>query len=479
MLMDDKLTATESKVSVKELIDIVLISIILLVPSVMLLRSNIPHDISATFFVNILIMTFFSWVILVVDDRNIANIFIFIFFYLFFTIAPIIQLSEDNVAVLINTLPTDYGLISYSNILTSIFLTVYLLFYIYFFLKKGKFIHKNNWYSLKEDSINEDKKKYIFYILFILSAIAVIMAVLEIRSRTVLELILENRGEKEDNSSSLFRSKFVYSIPLATFFYYFTLKQSKNRWIWIVILLLFIVATKNPLLDRRNAIGPAYLIVFHIFFENWFTTNRRIVLTYLLLFLVFFPTTSLFTHVGLSHWSNVSLTSIWSSIIHHFSELHYDAWANLNSAIEYVNVNGHTYGKQLLGTFLFFFPRSIWQEKPLPTGSEVADYLIVKYNMWFNNLSCPIQAEGYVDFGASGVIFYAIVFSALAVYLGRVIWGNPSVLKYSAIYVSFSLMFILRGSLMSPFAYTLGTLVATYALPKGLEYLFKISDRHT
>ncbi|GAA4434531.1 hypothetical protein GCM10023091_09590 [Ravibacter arvi] len=50
--------------------------------------------------------------------------------------------------------------------------------------------------------------------------------------------------------------------------------------------------------------------------------------------------------------------------------------------------------------------------------------------------------------------------------------------KYSVIYVAFLLMFILRGSLMSPFAYTVGTMFATYILPLGLQHLFKIKNRY-
>ena len=42
--------------------------------------------------------------------------------------------------------------------------------------------------------------------------------------------------------------------------------------------------------------------------------------------------------------------------------------------------------------------------KPLATGIFLADYLIRNYSMWFTNLSAPLVAEGYLDFGPGGVV---------------------------------------------------------------------------
>lgn len=62
---------------------------------------------------------------------------------------------------------------------------------------------------------------------------------------------------------------------------------------------------------------------------------------------------------------------------------------------------GHTYGEQALGAALFFVPRAVWPEKPIDTGVEVGRAMRNAANV---NLSSPLWAELYVDFGWIGTI---------------------------------------------------------------------------
>ncbi|WP_228474258.1 O-antigen polymerase [Streptomyces calidiresistens] len=72
--------------------------------------------------------------------------------------------------------------------------------------------------------------------------------------------------------------------------------------------------------------------------------------------------------------------------------------------------NGHTYGKQLSGSLLFFVPRSLWGDKPVDTGVRVGEWM----GTTNTNLSAPLWAELWLDFGPLGMTlgFLALGYAA-------------------------------------------------------------------
>jgi hypothetical protein len=67
---------------------------------------------------------------------------------------------------------------------------------------------------------------------------------------------------------------------------------------------------------------------------------------------------------------------------------------------------GHTYGRQLSGTVLFFVPRSVWHGKPVDSGVRVGEWM----GMRNTNLSSPLWAELWLDFGPLGMLLgFALV----------------------------------------------------------------------
>jgi hypothetical protein len=79
----------------------------------------------------------------------------------------------------------------------------------------------------------------------------------------------------------------------------------------------------------------------------------------------------------------------------------------------------------------------------------LADYLIANYSMWFTNLSAPLIAEGYLDFGPGGVVLYAAALAWFVVFLNRLALRRDNCLAYPmATYAAVFLMIVLRGSLM-------------------------------
>jgi hypothetical protein len=141
------------------------------------------------------------------------------------------------------------------------------------------------------------------------------------------------------------------------------------------------------------------------------------------------------------------------------------------ATVDYVSAHGLSYGYQLLGSLLFFVPRSFWTFKPTSTGELVGDYLIDKYEFDYNNLSNPIVSEGYIDFGFFGLFFMAIILAYYIIKLMSWLQSPDPLKKFIAFYFAIHLIFLLRGDLTSGFSYYIGTLLGVYTIPKLVDRL--------
>lgn len=106
----------------------------------------------------------------------------------------------------------------------------------------------------------------------------------------------------------------------------------------------------------------------------------------------------------------------------------YDSYQQMLNTINYVNRFDIEWGRQLLGAVLFWIPRAIWADKPLETGTLVAEN--EGYN--FTSLSSPLWAEGYINFGVLGVFLFLFIW-------GRVV----GLLSFYYLHYKSSLIFIL------------------------------------
>ncbi|MGW1429994.1 hypothetical protein ACWD6K_15455 [Streptomyces sp. NPDC002431] len=88
-----------------------------------------------------------------------------------------------------------------------------------------------------------------------------------------------------------------------------------------------------------------------------------------------------------------------SSVFEPLAAKDYDQTVMFANAITWVDGRGHGYGRQLAGSALFFVPRSAWEGKPEDTGVRVGQWM----GMTMTNLSAPLWAEIWVDFGAPGM----------------------------------------------------------------------------
>ncbi|WP_181446659.1 hypothetical protein [Streptomyces sp. NTH33] len=92
----------------------------------------------------------------------------------------------------------------------------------------------------------------------------------------------------------------------------------------------------------------------------------------------------------------------------------YDQVGMFANTITYVRSGrGHAYGRQLAGSVLFAVPRSVWPGKPMDTGVLIGQWMGAANT----NLSSPVWAELWIDFGPVGMTagFVALGYAATRV----------------------------------------------------------------
>jgi hypothetical protein len=229
----------------------------------------------------------------------------------------------------------------------------------------------------------------------------------------------------------------------------------------LILLILLVAVTENPLTEKRNGLGPIYLGMIFIAFEPTLKgMNRRLLLLLASMVLVF-PAITVLTHNHSQIFTGVKIGAVMDTVKDHYFSTHYDAWANIYTSVEMVKQDGIAWGRQLLGGIFFWVPSSLWHGKPLASGIAIANYLIRNYAMWFTNLSAPLVAEGYLDFGTAGVALYGAGLAVIVHLLNRIARRESAWFGFAfATYAALFLMFALRGSLMIAFAYGTGAMLA-------------------
>jgi hypothetical protein len=142
---------------------------------------------------------------------------------------------------------------------------------------------------------------------------------------------------------------------------------------------------------------------------------------------------------------------------------HFDSFQNFMSVVYTENI---TYGRQLLGVLLFFVPRSIWPDKPIGSGAELAQ----EYGFVFSNISMNYFGDGYINFGYLGIVIFLIGFSIFCAKMDIAFWknyyANSPYVNVSYLLLLGLIIFILRGDLLSSTAYTVGMLTAVWMVSK-------------
>ncbi|MEN8124597.1 MAG: O-antigen polysaccharide polymerase Wzy [Bacteroidota bacterium] len=318
--------------------------------------------------------------------------------------------------------------------------------------------------------------------LYIVVILIVSLLIIAIQYDFIVQRILYKNFLAQDMSMQkmLIVVKTFFSIPfiglIMTIIY---LKESKklnlNRLI-ISVIFLFILAAfffvKNPMIEKRNALGPIFITLILFIKPKLLNTNKKFVSFMFLSMVIVFPLISILTHskVGLkdliSKPNQITNNLKAENIFNEFNTLHYDAYSNTLATMDYVDNYGITYGNQFLGGIFFFIPRSIWTSKPESTGKFIGQYLIKNYNMWFDNISNPFLSEGIINFGFLSLFIFPILLAWFIVLMLNWQYSNDLFKQVTAIYFSIHLIFLLRGDFTNGWAYFVGTFIGIYIIPK-------------
>jgi hypothetical protein len=387
------------------------------------------------------------------DVATPADIVVFIFNWLFLDLAPKIQLVSEP-GVLVNTSTAVPEGVLVTNLVCALFIVAFTVAYAS--MNRRSRVEKSRTTGVSgaggTGSVATSSQYDRFGICLTLCTCVLVVAVFGRTAYATSDM-------PGLTPTDMIVRKFLLFLPSATFLILLheTLRSGRkllfSRVCVLLLLGILVVATENPLTEKRNGLGPVYLSLIFVFFESKLRSQNRRLILLIASMVVVFPAITVFTHEH-SQLSTLSLGSVGDTLKDHYFSIHYDAWANIYTSVEMVGKQGIHWGQQLLGSILFFVPSSLWHAKPLATGIAIANYLIVNYSMWFTNLSAPVIAEAYIDFGAIGVALYAIGLAWLVARMNRFdMTGRKWASFPMVVYGAFFLMFALRGSLMIAIAY--------------------------
>ena len=398
-----------------------------------------------------------------------------VFGYLFLLISPMYQIY---IGLFPNTFPIKNNEVIKLNFYIFIWNIIFLIAY--------QIIKKRNKKKLDRDweVVNIPTDNYLIY-LSVLAGLSLLI-ILFFHDFIIDKLLYHNNGfEKYSVIKSLIIRKTFFIIPFIGFLYSIVfLKQNRNKhekWKFVlvisILLLLLLIVVKNPILAKRNALGPLIITIFVFLIPKWFNKNIRFLFFLLLSMVVGFPIVSIFTHSKHGIFEIILkplgfLKEIASrDLLSEFLTLNYDAYSNVLATMEYINSYSIVLGEQLLGSLLFFVPRSLWTDKPIKTGKLIGKHLMDNYNMEFDNLSNPLLSEGLINLGAFSLFLFPVVLAFLVVKMLQWQYSKDFFKQVVAIYFSIYLIFILRGDLSSSLSFFTGTFIGIYMIPKGLIFL--------
>lgn len=226
----------------------------------------------------------------------------------------------------------------------------------------------------------------------------------------------------------------------------------------LVALLICFFPTSLPRYKTITIYGTIFLVLF-----PKLRKGSKFFLVFVAALFFAFPMMNSFRHI----LSMESFASVFEDgFLSVYIEADYDAYRMLSSAIKYTGNNGIRWGYQLLGVFLFFVPSAIWGSKPGGSGAMLIRAEFGKNTV--SNVSCPFIAEGYLNFGFVGVIVFALFLGITVRKMDMGYWRINKDKDYVAfspyLFMVFMVFFMLRGDLLSSFAYICGFVITGYLI---------------
>ncbi|WP_339922432.1 O-antigen polymerase [uncultured Cyclobacterium sp.] len=402
---------------------------------------NIFNPVDCTF----VILLFINSIALFSYARQPISIFrnIQLFFSFFLILAPFIQFKE-SIVFWGNTSFSQYDYFE-CNIILILILSSYCLFYYYF--QNKLFISKFNKifvdFIQTSNNINILKLVLLYFI-----SIGCFFITFSNNGYSIMSLMFRG-GEFSEMSSSitgplwLISQYFVRPLPMILFLSYYIYK---NRIDFHFIVFGFMaILTAFPLGMARFSIAALYIPLLILFFPI-LRKKFNFTITFVFGLLFLFPFMDTFRR----YTSDTNLK--FGLDFDMFKEGHFDTYQSILSVLKHDII---TYGNQLFGVVFFWVPRSLWPNKPIGSGAFSAELS----NLDFANISMNFFAEGYINFGYFGIFLFTILLSYLSAYFDIKFYkdknSNRLFILWYYIFVGFT-FYILRGDLLSSFAYLIG-----------------------
>ena len=384
----------------------------------------------------VIFLTFFN------NNNYISSaLFVYVFSLIFFVIIPWVQ-YHNNILLWSNYYfsKDDYF---YINVIISLFLVLFYFSYSLFNFNLN---------------INNSKIKFKFSILFMFSLVCffVLLYFNNFKYQLLFFKFNSNSGMYDDvvnNPLSNILIWFSRFLPFFIFLKYVTSVDEKSK-LKEFFLLIMVFLCAFPLAVSRFVVAFVYLPILLYYFKI-FNNPRIFFLILVSSIILVFPFLEQFRYYDAANEIKILPN------YEFFIDAHFDAYQNF---MDVIRTNFITFGWQLLGVLFFFIPRTIWVDKPVGSGYQLA----LNNSYSFNNISMPYIAEGYVNFGFIGIF----VFTFALGFFCKIIDSNFLCKKnnfhfYVGVFYCAAIFFMMRGDLMSSFSYMLAGVLA-YKLANNL-----------
>ena len=238
-----------------------------------------------------------------------------------------------------------------------------------------------------------------------------------------------------------------------------------------------VILTCFPTAMARFNVAAIYLGIAILLFPAF--SRKRGLFAFLLVlgFLVAYPLFNAFKYIGAAASVEEAILTIFNSMTAGYTSGNYDAFSIMFWCADYLSFFGCTYGRQLLGAVLFFVPRSIWLDKPVPSGQLVFS----SFHYHFTDLAFPLPFEGCLNFGLIGLPIFALAYGLIVRLLDERYWksrmshfgDSPSTLLLYYPFLLCLTFYMLRGAMMTTFTYVFGDL----AVMTLLHFVANLLDR--
>jgi oligosaccharide repeat unit polymerase len=282
------------------------------------------------------------------------------------------------------------------------------------------------------------------------------------------------RGFGEEKEQSAMGNAFVTYFARPIFFnliFIMLLSAVRNRRVpraTIFVLWCCVVIFVCPVGIPRSLAGALYIPMLMMVFLPKYYSKYSVLCIIVFAVLLAAPVADVFRTINqldVDFGSNFNLAYVFSG--------HFDAFHNFAQVID---LNYASEGLQVIGILLFWVPRAIWEGKPQSTSFDFADFA----GFTAHNVSFPLPAEFYVDYGVGGIIVgmfvVGLIYRRLDIFLSRRKQeGSVASYVFAIGHLELSILglYLIRGSVLSSFAYTAG-LGSTLMVIRTVERMMRI-----